>query len=273
MPTQADDMDMAAFEGGMQKMGVKGNAAGREEWAAERAKHKSTKKKLILIIAACIAVATLFATVATVRELQWRGKIAHVKAEADTAIAGAAVIASRHHHGKDVLQEDISALATLLNAGKNIDATISENVERTSAASGESGAKAATDESAALTSKKTFGIEGAIGSVVKSIEMDVAQEHGHPLLLKDGVPMDKTNQKIAKLAGALLDTEKAIDEGQKESEGKAATIASLTSSSDDAEIKKKLKEEVADDESKEKELGGLEAKLVDAITATAAGAR
>ena len=205
-----------------------------------------------------------------VRELQWLGKITHVKAEADAAIAGAAVIAARHHHGKDVLQEDISALATLLKAGKNIDATISENVERTSAASGKSGVKAAKDESAALTSKKTFGIESALGSVVQSIEMDVAKEHGHPLLIKNGKPMDRTNQEIAKLADALMDTEKAIDEGHKESEEKAETIAALTSSSNDKEIKEELTKEVAEDEAQEAKLGGLEGKLVAAIEATAA---
>ena len=89
-------MDMSGLEGGMQKMGVKGKAAGREEWAAERAKHKSTKKKLILIMAACIAITTLFASVAVVRELQWRGKITHVVIAMHAAMIRISVVIAHH---------------------------------------------------------------------------------------------------------------------------------------------------------------------------------
>jgi len=227
-PSAADgeETPMEMMEmGKMEKMTTgEGSGAAQVALEARLAKLTLTQKRLYMFVAIAIGIACMFGSIGIVRELQWRHRISSVQKSADSALRVAHSIAMRKHHGGDTLKGDLSALASLVTASTQVDATIAENVQKTQDASGSAAAADVQDEKA-LAATKTQGLERAIASTIRALEKDVAHKHGHPLIIRHGLPSDVANKKIAKLGSALLKTEAILDKGNAANQKEAMAIA------------------------------------------------
>jgi hypothetical protein len=247
--------DMAVLTGDMKPMEMHKYQKGRLDFNIERRRHKAQKTKLFIVIGLCAVSMIIFAMGGVIRELQWRSRVIHVKSKADHAIAAASLMTARHHFGsKDNIIKDIETLGALLDAGAAIDSTIDEEVKKTIKNKNEDTQKQAHATEKELIAKKKFGVESAMSTVVRTLEKDVAFKHGHPLLLRGGVPVSRSNARIDKLASALTKTEDAIDAVHKMDQLKADEIVLLSSSkeSKDKTAVEELKGEVQADMTDEK---------------------
>tara|TARA_B110000208_G_scaffold144878_1_gene174777 strand:- start:35 stop:835 length:801 start_codon:yes stop_codon:yes gene_type:complete len=122
--------------------------------------------------------------------------------ETDRAIQHAATIRRRSTHGEANLSKDLGVMKEIVHAQSSI-----ANAIKAAQASVVQRAQKVSEEAKAVEkelARDKAETEGALHAVVKAVEMDVAARAGHPLMLKDGVPISDANKAIEALGDAIF---------------------------------------------------------------------
>ena len=186
---------------------------------------------------------------------------------ADKAVDAALKIVTRKKFRGSDAAADVKGLANLVKAAAKIDVAVKKLATQSETATGADVAKIAATEKA-LEKKKT-SIEVAIDATVVSVEKDTAQAHGHPRILRHGVPASKENRQIHSLAHQLSALSFAVDAANHVIEEEGAMIKRLPDGSGPDKISAEAK--IAKKASKVVHLEQLQANIVEQIKAIATG--
>ena len=123
---------------------------------------------------------------------------------------------SRHTHVKvtdAVVEQDTRTLRALVAAETKLEDAIQLAAYAATASRG-TGAKAAVRATLSLErdlAAEKVEIESAVKKATERVEMDVASLHGHPLMMREGVPMSKQNKELDKVYRDMLQSNRRED--------------------------------------------------------------
>ena len=190
------------------------------------------------------------------------------QSKANGAVAMAAMIAQRAHHGAAKIPGDLTALENLVHSGQELDDISETATDRVAASHTKTGEKKSAKEEKDSAGKKMLSVEPAEKVVVNAIERDVAAAHGHPLMIgANGVPLSQANKKIDTLAKGLEAAEQLVDKAEHSDEVDAEELKTpkVGTPAEKKAENDRIEEQITERKETVAKLEKIETKMVDEI--------